>query len=137
VGDQQPPSEAARFDRLVQQLDACRDALERHLDPSIGPTTDGGVAIEPPPDERRQIVRDAAEVMVELNAARHDVSPQQVRAYFEAAAGYAKALQRHTDNQDYVDRTLRAAESGLRALDEWERKRGSRYWKARQRPPVS
>ena len=126
MGDQQPPSEAARFDRLVQQLNACRDALERYPDPSIRAPTTGDVGVEPPPDERRQVVRDATQVIVELNAARHDVSPRQVRAYYEAAAGYAKALQRHTNNQDYVNRTLRAAESGLRALDEWERKRGAR-----------
>ena len=118
-----PRSDLARFGRLVQLLDEYRDALERHVDPSIRPTATGGVAVEPPPDERRQIVRDAAQVMAELNAARHHVPPQQVRAYYEAAAGYARALQRHTNNQDYVDRTIRAAEYGLRVLDEWERNR--------------
>ena len=116
------PSDVAGFGRLVQQLNECRDALERH-DPSSRPTITGGVTAEPQPDDPRQVVRDAAQIMATLNAARHGVPPQQVRAYYEAAAGYARALQRHTNNQGYVDRTIRAAEHGLRVLDEWERTR--------------
>ena len=117
------PSDVAGFGRLVQRLNECRDALDRHVDPSSRPTIAGGVIVQPQPDDPRQVVRDAAQIMAALNAARHRVPPQQVRACYEAAAGYARALQRHTNNQGYVDRTIRAAEHGLRVLDEWERNR--------------
>ena len=119
-------SAAAEFGRLVQQLEQCRDALQTYAGPSIRRTVTDGVTVETPVDHRQQIVRDAARIVAALNAERHKVPPQQARAYYEAAAGYARALQRHTNNQDLVDRTIRAAEDGLRVLDEWERKRGNR-----------
>jgi hypothetical protein len=118
------PDSGAEFDRLVQQLEECRDALQSYEGPSIRRTVTDGGPRETPVDQRQQIVRDAARIMAALNAARHTVPPQQVRAYYEAAAGYARALERHTNNKGYVDRTIRAAEQGLQALDDWEGKHG-------------
>ena len=94
----------------MQQLEQCRDALQTYTGPAIRRTVTDGVTVETLVDQRQQTVRDAARIMAALNAERHKVPPQQLRAYYEAAAGYARALQPHTDNQDLVDRTIRAAE---------------------------
>ena len=119
-----PPlgSAAAEFGRLVQQLEQCRDALQTYTGPAIPRTVTAGMTVETLVDQRQQTVRDAARIMAALNAERHKVPPHQLRAYYEAAAGYARALQPHTDNQDLVNRTARAAEQGLHVLDEWERR---------------